>query len=137
MATVVAETGVSITGSTGLAILDIFCLHSVYHLGGPKKLADICFKLNVGDFYTVNYALKKFIKMKLIGSKKHGRKVFYATTPFGVDLCLRYPAICEVCLVDGLVDLDGGKGTELSEVARQLCLLSGLHDQAARSATSL
>ena len=89
------------------------------------------------DSHTVNYALKKLIKMKLISSEKHGKEVLYATTGSGVDLCLRYRAVREACLVKGFVGYDGEKGAELGEVARQLRLLSGLYDQAARSATNL
>ena len=137
MATAVAEAGIMVTGGTDLAVLDILCLHSVNHRERPKKLADICFKLNVEDSYIVNYALKKLIKMKLVSSKKHGKEVFYATTASGVDLCLKYRAVRESCLVDGFADFYGGKGAELGEVARQLRLLSGLYDQAARSATNL
>ena len=137
MATAVADAGVMVTGGTDLAVLDILCLHSVNHRERPKKLGDICFKLNVEDSHTVNYALKKLIKMKLVSSKKHGKEVFYATTASGVDLCLKYRAVRESCLVDGFGDFVGGKGAELGEVARQLRLLSGLYDQAARSATNL
>ena len=137
MATAVAEAGTVVNGGTDLAGLDILCLHSVNHRERPKKLADICFKLNVEDSHTVNYALKKLIKMKLVSSKKHGKEVFYKTTTSGVDLCLKYRAVRESCLVDGFADFDGGKGAELGEVARQLRLLSGLYDQAARSATNL
>ena len=137
MATAVADAGVMVTGGTDLAVLDILCLHSVNHRERPKKLGDICFKLNVEDSHTVNYALKKLIKMKLVGSEKHGKEVFYATTESGVDLCLKYRAVRESCLVDGFGDFDGGKGAELGEVARQLRILSGLYDQAARSATNL
>ena len=137
MATAVAETGSVTTSGTDLAVLDILCLHSVNHRERPKKLADICFKLNVEDSYTVNYALKKLIKMKLVSSEKHGKEVFYATTASGLDLCLRYRAVRESCLIEGFASFDGGKGAELGEVARQLRLLSGLYDQAARSATNL
>ncbi len=137
MATAVAEAGLMVTGGTDLAVLDILCLHSVNHRERPKKLADICFKLNVEDSHTVNYALKKLIKMKLVSSEKHGKEVLYATTVSGVNLCLKYRAVRESCLVDGFADFDGGKGGELGEVARQLRLLSGLYDQAARSATNL
>ena len=59
MATAVAEAGISVSGGTDLNVLDILCLHSVNHRARPKKLADICFKLNVDDSHTVNYALKK------------------------------------------------------------------------------
>ena len=137
MATAVADAGMMVTGGTDLAVLDILCLHSVNHRERPKKLGDICFKLNVEDSHTVNYALKKLIKMKLVSSEKHGKEVFYATTASGVDLCLKYRAVRESCLVDGFGDFDGGKGAELGEVARQLRILSGLYDQAARSATNL
>ena len=137
MATAVADAGVMVTGGTDLAVLDILCLHSVNHRERPKKLGDICFKLNVDDSHTVNYALKKLIKMKLVSSEKHGKEVFYATTASGVDLCLKYRAVRESCLVDGFVDFDGEKRAELSEVARQLRIFSGLYDQAARSATNL
>ena len=137
MATAVADAGVMVTGGADLAVLDILCLHSVNHRERPKKLGDICFKLNVEDSHTVNYALKKLIKMKLVSSEKHGKEVFYSTTATGVDLCLKYRAVRESCLVDCFADFDGRKGSELGEVARQLRLLSGLYDQAARSATNL
>ena len=137
MATAVADAGMMVRGGTDLAVMDILCLHSVNHRARPKKLSDICFKLNVEDSHTVNYALKKLIKMKLVNSEKHGKEVFYATTASGVDLCLKYRAVRESCLVDGFVDFDGGRRAELGEVARQLRLLSGLYDQAARSATNL
>ena len=137
MATAVAESSTLITGGTDLAVLDILCLHSVNHRDRPKKLADICFKLNVEDSHTVNYALKKLIKIKLVSSEKHGKEVFYSTTKHGVDLCLRYRAVREACLVNCFANFDGGKGEELGQVARQLRLLSGLYDQAARSATNL
>ena len=75
--------------------------------------------------------------MKLVSSKKHGKEVFYAITASGVELCLKYRAVRESCLVDGFADFYGEKGAELGEVARQLRLLSGLYDQAARSATNL
>ena len=75
--------------------------------------------------------------MNLVSSEKHGKEVFYATTPSGVNLCLGYRAVRESCLVNGFADFDGGKGAQLGEVARQLRLLSGLYDQAARSATNL
>ena len=101
MATAVAEAGTEITGGTDLAILDILCLHSVNHRERPKKLADICFKLNVEDSHIVNYALKKLMKMKLLRREKHGKEVFYSITPSGLDLCLRYRAVRESCLLMG------------------------------------
>ena len=126
--------------SADLGVLDILCLHSVNHRGRAKKLADICFKLNVDDSHTVNYALKKLVKYGLVQSEKQGKEVFYGTTKQGQALCMAYRDVRESCLVDEYAAFDGGSGkpnaASLSEVARQLRLLSGLYDQAARSATS-
>lgn len=123
-----------------LGVLDVLCLHSVNHRGRAKKLADICFKLNVEDSHTVNYALKKLVKYGLVQSEKQGKEVFYGTTQLGQALCMAYRDVRESCLVDEYAAFDGGGGkpnaASLSEVARQLRLLSGLYDQAARSATS-
>jgi predicted MarR family transcription regulator len=123
-----------------LGVLDVLCLHSVNHRGRAKKLADICFKLNVEDSHTVNYALKKLVKYGLVQSEKQGKEVFYGTTQRGQALCMAYRDVRESCLVDEYAAFDGGggkpKAASLSEVARQLRLLSGLYDQAARSATS-
>ncbi|MGA0951856.1 MAG: winged helix DNA-binding protein [Candidatus Puniceispirillaceae bacterium] len=123
-----------------LGVLDVLCLHSVNHRGRAKKLADICFKLNVEDSHTVNYALKKLVKYGLVQSEKQGKEVFYGTTQRGQALCMAYRDVRESCLVDEYAAFDGGGGkpnaASLSEVARQLRLLSGLYDQAARSATS-
>ena len=123
-----------------LGVLDILCLHSVNHRGRAKKLADICFKLNVEDSHTVNYAFKKLVKVGLVQSEKQGKEVFYGTTKQGQALCMAYRDVREACLIDEYAAFNDGSGkpnaASLSEVARHLRLLSGLYDQAARSATS-
>ncbi len=137
MATAVADAGLSINGGVDLGVLDVLCLNSVNHRGRPKKLADICFKLNIEDSHTVNYALKKLVKSGLVSGEKQGKEVYYGTTEKGLELILRYRAVREACLVDGFSAFDGVNNAGLGEVARQLRLLSGLYDQAARSATNL
>ena len=126
--------------SADLGMLDILCLHSVNHRGRAKKLADICFKLNVEDSHTVNYSLKKLVKIGLVQSEKQGKEVFYGTTKQGQALCMAYRDVRESCLVDEYAAFGGGSGkpnaVSLREIARQLRLLSGLYDQAARSATN-
>jgi predicted MarR family transcription regulator len=123
-----------------LGVLDVLCLHSVNHRGRAKKLADICFKLNVEDSHTVNYALKKLLKAGFVQSDKQGKEVYYDTTALGKSLCVAYREVRESCLVDEYAAFDGGQrgmnAANLVEVARHLRLLSGLYDQAARSATS-
>ena len=137
MATAVADLGITINGGSDLGVLDVLVLHSVHHRERPKKLADICFKLNVEDSHTVNYALKKLVKAGLVAGEKQGKEVLYATTAQGLDLIARYRAVREACLVDGFSAFDGVNNAALGEVARQLRLLSGLYDQAARSATNM
>jgi predicted MarR family transcription regulator len=137
MASAVADAGLIINAGTDLGVLDILCLHSVNHRGRPKKLADICFKLNIEDSHTVNYALKKLVKAGLISGEKQGKEVHYATTEAGLYLIMRYRTVREACLVDAFSSFDGVGDAGLAEVAKQLRLLSGLYDQAARSATNL
>ena len=96
--------------------------------------------MNLEDSHTVNYALKKSVKYGLLQSVKQGKEVFYGTTKQGQALCLAYRDVHGSCLVDEHAAFDGGSGkpnaASLREVTRQLRLLSGLYDQAARSATS-
>ena len=65
--------------SADLGVLDTLCLHSVNHRGRAKKLVDICFKLNVEDSHTVNYALKKLVRYGLVQSEKQGKEVYGIT----------------------------------------------------------
>ena len=120
-----------------LGVIDILCLHSVNHRGRAKKLADICFKLNVEDTHIVNYALKKLIKPGLIAGQKQGKEVLYSTTERGRALIERYTEIREACLVDAFSALGEVDAESLADLARRLRALSGLYGQAARSATNL
>ena len=126
--------------SADLGVLDILCLHSVNHRGRAKNWPIFVLSRNVEDSHTVNYALNKLVKYGLVQSEKQGKEVFYGTTKQGQALCMAYRDVRESCLVDEYATFDGGSGkpnaASLSEVARQLRLLSGLYDQAARSATS-
>lgn len=123
--------------SADLGVLDILCLHSVNHRGRPKKLADICFKLNVEDTHIVNYALKKLVKGGFVARAKQGKEVTYSTNDKGKMLIQRYREIREACLVDAFSALGEVDAASLGDLARQLRALSGLYGQAARSATNL
>ena len=117
-----------------LGVIDILSLHSVNHRG---RLADICFKLNVEDTHIVNYAVKKLIKAGLVTGQKQGKEVSYSTTEKGQALIARYREIREACLVDAFSALGEIDADSLSDLARQLRVLSGLYGQAARSATNM
>jgi predicted MarR family transcription regulator len=123
-------------GHGELGPLDVLALHLVNHREREKKLADLCFLLNVEDSHTVNYALKKLVRLGLIAREKRGKEIFYAATDGGRAACARYREIREACLMRSLAAV-GHDNPEIAEAAGLLRALSGLYDQAARSAASL
>ena len=124
-------------GAPELGALDVLVLHNVNHRRRAKRLADICFTLNVEDTHLVNYALKKLVKAGLVAAGKRGKETHYATTGEGGALCRRYAEIRETCLIETMVALGGLENAEIGRAAAVLRALSGLYNQAARAATSL
>ncbi|WP_316013417.1 winged helix DNA-binding protein [Roseobacter sp. HKCCA0434] len=123
-------------GNKELSPLEILVLHNVNHRAREKRLTDICFLLNIEDTHTVNYALRKLMKMELLSSEKRGKEVFYTTSDAGAALCDRYRKVRAQCLLEGLGRLDIS-GENLREMATNLRTLSGHYDQASRAAASL
>lgn len=126
----------SAAGNTDLTPLEILVLHNTNHRGRDKRLTDICFLLNIEDTHTVNYALRKLMKMELLVSQKRGKEVFYSASPTGEDLCKAYREVRDRCFLDGLSRMDM-TGEEMREIAASLRALSGQYDQASRAAASL
>jgi predicted MarR family transcription regulator len=128
-------------GWKDLGPLDVLVLHSVGHREREKKLADLCFVLNVEDTHTVSYALKKLARLGLIAGTRRGKEIFYATTEEGREACRRYREVREDCLIRAFAAFTGGhidqKNREIGAAAEVLRALSGLYDQAARAAASL
>ncbi len=127
---------ISAAGMKDMSIIDVLVLHHINHRAREKKLADIAFILNIEDTHIVNYSLKKLQTLGLVKTEKRGKEVLYSTNEEGQAVCQRYYEIREEVLVSALSG-DGTESSELSELARFLRRLSGLYDQAARSATSL
>jgi predicted MarR family transcription regulator len=123
-------------GPEKVTYTDSLVLHNVYHRNRAKRLADICFTLNIEDSHTVAYALRKLHKLALIEVEKRGKESFYQVSKQGRKICERYAEIRQQCLVEALGDLCNDN-QDLHEVARLLRTLSGLYDQAGRAATSL
>lgn len=119
-----------------LAVLDILILHNINHRGREKRLSDIAFILNIIDTHTVNYAIKKLLKLELVVGSKRGKEIFYATSTKGKAACEEYGRVREQCLLDGLTMLDIDQ-QELTKLASTLRSMSGLYDQASRAAASL
>jgi predicted MarR family transcription regulator len=123
-------------GYADFSTLDVLVLHNVNHRNRPKRLVDICFVLHVEDQHTVNYSLKKLVKGELVEREKHGKEIFYCTTTQGTEACQKYREIREKCLTSAYRSLDK-EGSEISQAAALLRLMSGLYDQASRAASSL
>ncbi|WP_454763769.1 winged helix DNA-binding protein [Cupriavidus campinensis] len=123
-------------GVRDLTFLDVLVLHHVNHRGRAKRLADICFVLNVEDTHLVTYALKKLAGLGLVAGERVGKEATYATTQAGADACARYREIREQCLTSNFTE-GSEENVEIGELARLLRVLTGLYEQAARSATSL
>lgn len=127
----------AVAGLPDLTPMDVIVMHHVHHRQRPKKLADICFTLNVEDAHIVNYALKKLERLGAIDGERSSKEVFYSVTPQGVDILERYCAIREECLVKSLSE-PGGAANELTgKLAHTLRTLASQYDQAARAANSL
>jgi len=123
-------------GYSDFSPLDVLVLHNVNHRARKKRLVDICFVLHVEDQHTVNYSLKKLAKSELVAREKHGKEIFYFTTEKGKEACTRYREIREQCLTSAYRTLSQ-EGSEISQAAALLRLMSGLYDQASRAASSL
>lgn len=123
-------------GYPDLGALDVHVLHIVNHRERAKKLADICLILNIEDTHIVNYALKKLLKMELVAGEKAGKENYYSTTAAGAEACQRYRDVRDTCLVNAFGAF-GGEEKAVGELAGLLRALSGLYDQAARTAASL
>ena len=125
----------SAAGAKDMTAVDVMVLHHINHRGSEKRLADICFVLNIEDTHVVSYSVKKLLGMGLLTSTKRGKEVFLATSEAGVALCERYRQVREECLLAGFSGEDG-ENAELGEIARRLRALTGRYDQAARAANS-
>ncbi len=122
-------------GNEALSPVEILVLHNVNHCGRDKRLNDICFLLNIEDTHTVNYALRKLMKMQFLTSDKRGKEVFFLASTEGDRFCEAYRNVRERCFLDGLAHLDI-TGDEMRDIAASLRALSRQYDQASRAAAS-
>lgn len=123
-------------GVKDMTEMEILVLHHVHHRGREKKLADICFVLNIEDTHIVSYALRKLSNLGLVAGARHGKEVLWSTTRAGGALCERYRQAREACLLPGFSGSEA-ENARIGELARMLRTLSGRYDQAARAASSI
>ena len=120
-------------GEPDMGAFDVSLLHHVNHRDRKKKLADICFVLNVEDTHVVTYALKKLVKAGYVTSEKAGKELFFSTTEEGKALCMKYRDVREACLI-AIHAESGIAGKSIGETAQLLRTISSLYDTAARAA---
>jgi len=126
----------AVAGKYDLNAIDVLTLHNIYSRDNEQRRIDICFMLNIEDTHTVTYSLKKLVKQDLIAGSKRGKEIYYATTDKGKELCEQYKNIRQQCLLSGTGSFDFDVES-ISQIAANLRTLSGLYDQAARSAASM
>ena len=125
-------------GEKGLTALEVLLIHHINHRDRPKRLADICFVLNIEDTHVATYALKKLVTLGYAERTKVGKEVHFSTTPAGATLCRQYSEIREQCLIQVIVESGlAGANASAAEIAQQLRLFASLYDQASRAAASL
>jgi predicted MarR family transcription regulator len=117
-----------------LAPIDVLVLHHVNHRASAKRMADVCFVINVEDIHVISYSLRKLAGAGLVRGEKRGKEVFFSTTPAGRALCDRYKTVRDSCLVPAFSrgDLEADRLAGVAEVLRAQV---GAYDQASRSAT--
>jgi len=123
-------------GLQDLTVIDALILDQLQHRAHNKRLADICFILNIEDAHVASYSVRKLVRLGVAAGDKNGKEVTYAITPAGRQWLERYRDIREHRLLDALGTLRLHHAV-LKELAQYLRKMSGLYDQAARAASSL
>ena len=126
----------SAAGEKDMTAIEVSLLHHVSHRERRKKLADICFVLNIEDTHVATYALKKLVARGYVKSEKTGKEVFFSATESGRALCMKYREVRESCLIATLKE-SGLTNEQIGEAAQLMRNASGLYDTAARAAASL
>jgi predicted MarR family transcription regulator len=126
----------SAAGAKDMTAVEVSLLHHVSHRDRKKKLADICFVLNIEDTHVATYALKKLVARGYVQSEKTGKEVFFSATQAGRELCAKYREVRESCLMTTLQE-SGLTNEQIGEAAQLMRNASGLYDTAARAAASL
>ena len=122
-------------GVKDMTPIDVLVLHHVSHRDSEKRLADICFVLNVEDTHVVSYSLRKLAGLGLVQSIKRGKEAFFSLTEQGREVCMAYRDVREDCLMPGFTG-SAEDNAQIGELARLLRTLSGRYDQAARAAST-
>src|SRR5580658_6085538 len=118
----------------GLSDLDVFLLHLLVYRNKQLRAIDLAFALSIDDMHLVSYALKKLNRLSLIAGEKIGKEVFYLPTDAGRQHYFDFLKDRKKYLEPALKLI--GHDYDLESLAPLLRALSGVYEQAARSAAS-
>jgi predicted MarR family transcription regulator len=111
-------------------------LHVIRMNDRPKSMRDLAHMTNREDIPNIQYSLRKLIQGGLVVRSGSGRSgVVYEVTEEGRDVTDRYAAVRAVLLVGG-VERVPELSKRMEEAARTLELMTGIYEQAARSAAT-
>lgn len=120
-------------GLAGFASIEIEVLHIIGRAKEARRIADICFVLNVEDTHIITYAVKKLIKAGFVQSNRSGKDAFFSITQTGGERVLAYAEIKRQLLLDAS-ERFSEQEIELEALAEKMQLLASLYEQAARRA---
>ncbi len=119
----------------GLSELDVFIVHLLVFRDRPLRVADLAFALSIDDVHQVTYSLKKLTRLGMIGGTRSGKEMFYTASEEGRR---HYDAFIadRTTYLEPSMRLFADGGHDLATLTVFLRTLSGVYEQAARSAAS-
>lgn len=119
----------------GLSDLDVFLMHLLVYRDRQLRANDLAFALSIDDMHLVSYSLKKLVRVEAITSTKVGKEVFYKAGPKAKQHYKEFLQDREKFLAPAMKHLSYGE-YDVASLAQLLRALSGVYEQAARTAAS-
>lgn len=111
-------------------------LHIIGMNERPKTIRDLAHMTNREDIPNIQYSLRKLLKAKLISRKGSGRAgVTYDVTPLGRRVVEQYADIRSALLIEAVKRVPK-LTNRLAQSAHALELMTGIYEQAARTAAT-
>lgn len=124
------------SGSQGLSSLDLLVLHFLIYRARSMRAADIAFALSIEDTHLVSYSLKKLVRLGLMDTRRSGKEILYTPTESNETSFNRYVDVRQAYLISA-IELLQKPGYDLAALTGMLRALSGVYEQAARSAAQV
>jgi len=118
----------------GLSDLDVFLMHLLVFRNKRLRGIDLAFALSIDDMHLVSYSLKKLKRLGFLSSAKTGKEVFYAATEKAKEHYFEFLDDRKKYLEPALKFIS--HDYEVGHLSTALRALSGVYEQAARSAAS-